>query len=620
MKSSGLGKNRGAEGGACREAARAVLLRAAIFGALLGCSAGLAAGAFAQPEALEVRGDENWSYENQKLRVNVWHGREENDVYRRGDPITISFETNQDAYAVVYRIDAGGEVTILWPRSRYDDGFVFGRHAYTVPGAGAARLRAGPDEGVEYVEAIVSMYPFDLRDLEVDFIHEANEDPYRFVVAGDPFLAMNEVNFAVTRLENAEDYVITNYASYYVGRRVDHPRYMCAQCHTGSAVYDPYADTCVISIHYDYGWYNSWYVRFGWYPVYYYPAYYYVDPWSWSPWVNYWYTPWYSWPAASVYSWPYDYYVWRWSPYWEGDAWTRWKDGDRRYVPLDKQRFLVDAKARDARLESVTSSIKTTRPSRDVDRALTSRTKLARDVGTAAEGKGTRGRGGYANVERERRQPAEFRDAPTARESTAGVRIGDRTRTQSGRVLGGRQRETADALTPNRLGDGNARSARQSREGEERSDRSSSIRRSVRARSEGDNGTLRSDGREEVEKRGIRPVEPRKPGTRIWSGGRSGAVTESRLRTSPSRPASPADRPNAGQNERARDFRQRHEPARGETPSREQPQVRPEASGKGGERASSPARPSSPPASRSSGSDSRGKKSPAEGQSRDDRR
>jgi len=569
--------------------------------------------AAAVPASAQAQDQADWAgYDQQPLRVNLWHDREGDDVYRRGEPVTITFETNQDAYAVLYRIDAEGEVSLLWPRSRFDDGFVFGRHAYTLPAAGAPRLRAGPQEGVEYVQAIVSLYPFDLRDLEVDFFHEtANEETYRFAVAGDPFLAMNEVNYAITRLDNPEDYVITNYLSYYVDRRVEHPRYMCAQCHTGGEVYDPYADTCVITIHHDYGWSNRWYVRYGWYPVYYYPAYYYVDPWSWRPWVNYWYTPWYDWPSVYVYDWPFNCYVWRWSPYWRGDAWARWKSGERRYVPLDKQRFQVDARARDSRFERSTPLVRTPRPPREVERAMETRTRLERDYTVVREGKELRGGGAYRDVAAVERPPVELRGGGATTTSSPGLRVREGARAGNERVLGGEVRDSSrerGSTAPARLDEGR-RAPGASARGERT--RRGTLRSEPGSTEAGREGAVRPSGRDDNERRSIRPVEPRRPGTRIWSGGRGGQVQERETRTEPSRSGSASGRATAPRVERPnRD--DRRDP-RQESPRQSQPQARPTPPERSGDRSAPPARSGGQATTRSSGGDSRGRGSRDDG-------
>ena len=201
------------------------------------------------PAAPTPAGTESFDYAAVDLRVAVWTDRAADEVYRKGETMTMGFQTNADAYAVVYRIDTEGRVTVLWPRSRMDDGFVFGGHEYGLPVQGGPALRAAQAEGEGFVEVIVSRYPFDLRALQLDFHHEPVAEPVDFRVVGDPFLAINEVNFAITGLENAEDHVVTNFASYYVHREVDHPRYLCGQCHFDDGPqYDPYRDTCSLNI------------------------------------------------------------------------------------------------------------------------------------------------------------------------------------------------------------------------------------------------------------------------------------------------------------------------------------------------------------------------------------
>ncbi len=283
----------------------------------------------AQDEAAAAPAKPAFDYAAMPLRVGVWTDKAEGEVYAKGDAQSVTFQTNEDAYAVVYRIDTEGRVSVLWPRSRMDDGFVFGGHEYVLPVQGGPRLRVADVEGEGFVEAVVSRYPFDLRALEVDFHHETGGKPYDFRVAGDPFLAMNEVNYAVTGLADTEDYVVTNYASYYVHRTVDHPRYLCGQCHDGVG-YDPYDDTCKLEITVDYRWANGWWGTYGYYPAYCYPAYVYVDPWTWRPWVNFWYDPWWHCPTVSVCWWNDPWYSWCDNPHYHGNCYT----GTPRYKPL----------------------------------------------------------------------------------------------------------------------------------------------------------------------------------------------------------------------------------------------------------------------------------------------
>jgi hypothetical protein len=413
---------------------------------------------------------------------------------------------------VVYRIDAEGDVTVLWPRSRYDDGFVFGQHSYTLPSSADRPLRVSSEEGVEYVEAVVSVYPFDLRALEVDFFNEDNDDGYHYRVAGDPFLAMNEVNYAMTGLEDAADYVVTNYTSFYVHRAVDHPRYLCGQCHDDDQRYDPYHDTCTINIHYDYGWYNRWWLTYGYYPVYYYPAFYYVDPWSWSPWINYWYTPWYGWPGGVVYTWPYRYHIWCDSPYWHGDVWARWKGGHRRYAPLAKD-YALRPDDRDVRYRRSSLMVQAERPGEDITRAMRSRTAFTDKEARRVQGvRATETDHRFGNTELAVRTRTEFRRSAANPQANPGLRIRD-----TGTLLQGGSRNVPAGENV-RTGSDRVRIRDRSVEDQGGADR--------RLRAE----SSRLDKGTSERKSGIRSVEPRKQGSRIWSGGRTTPTGESKAR------------------------------------------------------------------------------------------
>ncbi|HKK70526.1 MAG TPA: DUF4384 domain-containing protein [Candidatus Krumholzibacteria bacterium] len=271
------------------------------------------------------------------IRVQLWHERTEDErPYRRGEPYEMYFRTNGDSYVVVYRIDVDGYVEVLWPTSRYDDGFVYGNHTYTLPRPGSpVRLTAGERKGVEYVQVIASEVPFDLRGLAVDFRFDlGDERGYDYRIAGDPFLAVNDINYAITGLEEDVDYVVTDWAHLYVESQVDHARYTCTQCHGGGDAtattesVHPYVDECTtINVYSDWGWQRRWRVSFGWYPLYYEPAYYYWDPYYGRPyWFSY-YPVYYSWPSYPVYARPHAWYAWHDSPWYGGDFRVRYSKG-----------------------------------------------------------------------------------------------------------------------------------------------------------------------------------------------------------------------------------------------------------------------------------------------------
>lgn len=428
------------------------------------------------------------------LRIAVWVDRAEDEIYRKGDSQAVGFQASEDAYAVVYRIDTEGEVTVLWPRSRLDDGFIFGGHEYELPVSGGRQLRVSSREGEGFVEAIVSRYPFDLRGLEVDFHHEPNAERLGYRVAGDPFLAMNEVNFAVTGMEDAEDYVVTNYVSYYVHQEVDHPRYLCSQCHfEDDTAYDPYGDTCQLDITVDYRWGNTWWDSYGYYPVYASPVYVYVDPWTWRPWVNFWYDPWWRCPPVRGCGWTSSIYVWHDSSWYRGNCNVRYRDGHGVFRPLTPY---------------------------DAPRAKVREYGVAAPMVAAGREKknGSAGRSrGYEGVPRTRRDnPAIVRTASTR--GNGGLRIRDGhvngAPTAGVRHASGGTRAAADLKSTPRTGAGQRKI---------RSDRAGV----------GDRGTdavrTRSGG-------GLRTVEPRNKGTRIWSLDRGGSVQQRQDRSRQIRP------------------------------------------------------------------------------------
>jgi len=522
----------------------------------------------AQPAAETPAGADGWNgYENQPYRVNIWHDRGDDEIYQRGEAVRIHFETNSDAYAVVYRIDAEGSVSILWPRSRFDDGFVFGHHTYNLPTPGAQRIRAAGSEGVEYVQVVVSAYPFDLRGLEVDFHHEGAEQEHAYYIAGDPFLAMNDVNYAVTGLEDASDYVVTNYLSYYVHRQVDHPRYMCTQCHDDDSDYHPYDDVCVVEIHHDYSWDNDWYHRYSYYPVYYYPVYYYVDPWTWRPWINYWYRPWYSWPDWHYATWGYDCYVWNYSPHWRGDVWVRYKEGHRRYRPIDKNHRYAENRG-DREYNHPGGIVKTPRPTKDMVDSFDRHAGI-RKGDRDKPGNRLDSRPVFTDRDRLVRPVAGFTKQPRD-ERAPGIRV------PSGDERNGIAGPT---VRPNPA---------TGRDGQE-------VTRPVRpGASEGQQPIRVSPGTrsapERKDERSVRPVTPHNQGSRIWQGG--------------SRDQKPARtvKPSSGSDKPTRKAPvTRSQSSRDRTPTRKSPTVKPGSKKSSNKGSSSSVKPRSNSGSKSGG-------------------
>jgi hypothetical protein len=494
----------------------------------------------------------DFDYAANKLRVEVWVDKPTSEIYRKGEELGVGFQTNQDAYAVVYRIDAEGLVTVLWPRGRLEDGFVFGGHEYGLPIAGARPLTVSTVEGEGLVQAIVSQYPFDLRALDLDFHHEPAAERYDFRVAGDPFLAMNEVNFAVTGLEDSGEYVVTNHTTYYVHQVVDHPRYLCNQCHVDDDVsYDPYRDDCTLTIRHDYTWYNNWYDRYGYYPVYGNPVYVYIDPWTYSPWVNYWYRPAYA--CAPWYGWGWGWgasYSWGYSPYYQGDSYTWYDGGHRRYRPLDRTRANDTGMA--TKLREYAGGSEMVRKSAISDRergAMLSRTRLdSRPTDRTVVGARGQGRDvNYRGADPVARTRTNFARVDAGQRSQTGLRIRDNTRL-TGTT---RDRGTADTVRRRHTAAGNGRAAglvpverdRQANEDWRGTTRGGGVRDATTVGNNrsgtGDNsaGTVRgrtgSGVARDRSNGGSKAVQPRKQSPRVWNS--TGGQTESPRGSSRSR-------------------------------------------------------------------------------------
>lgn len=500
----------------------------------------------------DTRLTSDFDYNSQTLRVGVWMQDKDNqDILQKGEKFTVGFQANQDAYAVVYHIETDGTVSVLWPRSRYDDGFVFGTHEYLLPVSGSRRLSAGHETGEGFVEAIVSSYPFDLRDLELDFHHENTDRPQNFQVAGDPFLAMNEVNYVITGLEDSGDYVVTNYLSYYVHQQVEHPRYLCNQCHFEDDVtYHPYRDDCTLEINYDYGWTNDWYDNYGYYPVYSNPVYVYVDPWTWRPWVNFWYDPWYTCAPSWGWGWGWDNcYSWHHSPhYWGGSH------HDRRWSPLNRNHLASReaGRVKDREYGRVSGLVGRGAPTDRERVAMRDRTQISErkkiDRDTRRPGSSGRIRG-EERVSRDRVRI----DSGSSLQSNGGLRIRDNNQVriggESGRAPARHQAggsNTKPSLKPVRrterdLNNSGSRLQRPDRTTRTGADKPAENRLQRNKPNKPGSSRVRPENNRGTE-RNIKPVEPRRKGTRIWntrpeSNSRSGSsrqptVKENRTRGS----------------------------------------------------------------------------------------
>jgi Domain of unknown function (DUF4384) len=272
-----------------------------------------------------------------RLNVDVWTDRGDDGVYQPGEAMRVKVRTTQDAYLLVYEIDADGAVNLLWPLQRGQQR-VEGERTLRLPSeASGLELVVEQSTGQGFLVAVASDRPF--RDLpwflrpydpqaaslgydrredatETRAEDEGVDDEGR--VLGDPYVAMERIRRRVLDRPADESAFASDYASYFVHEPVRYPRYLCNDCHRPGAWawwdgFDPYYARCSVvdfRVNWSWGWggpYWSSYV----------PYYYYVVRSDCPPR----YQPWYE-DHSRFSSW---------------DGWNRWGDlwgGQlRRYKP-----------------------------------------------------------------------------------------------------------------------------------------------------------------------------------------------------------------------------------------------------------------------------------------------
>jgi len=199
-----------------------------------------------------------------RLDIDVWTNKEEGGVYRQGEGMRVFFRPSADAYVLIYNIDTEGSIHLVYPYDRDDPDFVEGGRTYQVPSRNDPYdLVADGPTGIEYVVAIASPFPF--RDLpwyltggaaarDQDEYGDDEDEEDSGVIVGDPYVGMDRIVRRVVG-HGREDDVATADTYFYIERKVDYPRYVCADCHSYGGWFDPYGDVCsVVDIRIDAGW------------------------------------------------------------------------------------------------------------------------------------------------------------------------------------------------------------------------------------------------------------------------------------------------------------------------------------------------------------------------------
>jgi uncharacterized protein DUF4384 len=307
------------------------------------------------------------------VAVDVWVNREEGGVYRPGESMRIFFRTRADAYVLVYNIDTEGYIHLVFPYGPSDPMRVEGGKTYRIPARhDPYDLVADGPPGMEFVVAVASKSPF--RDLPWylrggDPDEAASDDELESgQVVGDPYVGMERLNQRIIAPEHADESDITE-TWFYIEKRVDYPRYVCADCHYAAYPFDPYLSHCsVVDVRID------------------------------ATWVRY------ARPRVGVVRPRYYYYVRQGAP----DRYREWKD--RRWSSLDgsstlRNRFVVERSERMVRERQSTQKrqlppefqdLRRPRPGRlwqGRDEIIRLREKVP-DVGRQRDGKGARSKEG----------------------------------------------------------------------------------------------------------------------------------------------------------------------------------------------------------------------------------
>jgi len=180
-----------------------------------------------------------------ELMVSVRVAGGNGSVLKPGERVKLTFQTNRDAYVVLYNIDSEGFVNLLYPW----DGKprrVEGNKVYFLPevGSGLQWVTDG-STGIEYIHAVAVTARAAIREQELYFLAQNRNQPEdkRFRIDGDPFLSFNMIDEEI--VGNAREYPpATDYTYFYINRAVEYPRYLCSKCHAPGKLTDPYNMDC----------------------------------------------------------------------------------------------------------------------------------------------------------------------------------------------------------------------------------------------------------------------------------------------------------------------------------------------------------------------------------------
>lgn len=199
-----------------------------------------------------------------KLTADVWINKEEGGVYQPGESMRVFFRTSADAYVLVYNIDTDGYIHLVYPYGPSDQMRVEGGRTYIIPARhDPYELVADGPTGMEFVVAVASRTPFlnlpwyltsGAPENDAEHGENSNDPTDSGVIVGDPYVGMEQLNRRIISQGNEADSDIGD-IYFYIEKRVEYPRYVCADCHYPSFGFDPYLSVCpVVDIRIDATW------------------------------------------------------------------------------------------------------------------------------------------------------------------------------------------------------------------------------------------------------------------------------------------------------------------------------------------------------------------------------
>ena len=107
--------------------------------------------------ALELFTAENTSRAD--FSVEVWPDRGNAAIYKEGEKISFNFRAGRDSYVYLYLLDAGGDVTMLFPHGN-ENNFIRAGQVYTIPPKNLnLTFEAQPPYGTETLKVFSTISP-----------------------------------------------------------------------------------------------------------------------------------------------------------------------------------------------------------------------------------------------------------------------------------------------------------------------------------------------------------------------------------------------------------------------------------------------------------------------------